>query len=213
MMETADKIHEYGVVPVVVINDAKDAGMLADVLCEEGLPCAEVTFRTAAAKDAIRMMADEQPEMLVGAGTVLTVEQVEQAIEAGAKFIVSPGFDPEIVDYCISKNIAVFPGCVTPSEAAQAVKRGMKVVKFFPAQQFGGVSTVKALAAPYTTLKFMPTGGVNMENLESYLSCDKVIACGGSWMVKSELIESGQFEKIRQMTRQTVETVAAIRGK
>ncbi len=159
------------------------------------------------------MMADEQPEMLVGAGTVLTVEQVEQAIEAGAKFIVSPGFDPEIVDYCISKNIAVFPGCVTPSEAAQAVKRGMKVVKFFPAQQFGGVSTVKALAAPYTTLKFMPTGGVNMENLESYLSCDKVIACGGSWMVKSELIESGQFEKIRQMTRQTVETVAAIRGK
>jgi 2-dehydro-3-deoxyphosphogluconate aldolase/(4S)-4-hydroxy-2-oxoglutarate aldolase len=213
MKETADKIHEYGVVPVVVINDAKDAGMLADVLCEEGLPCAEVTFRTAAAKDAIRMMADEQPEMLVGAGTVLTVEQVEQAIEAGAKFIVSPGFDPEIVDYCISKNIAVFPGCVTPSEAAQAVKRGMKVVKFFPAQQFGGVSTVKALAAPYTTLKFMPTGGVNMENLESYLSCDKVIACGGSWMVKSELIESGQFEKIRQMTRQTVETVAAIRGK
>ena len=198
---------------MVVINDAKDAGMLADVLCEEGLPCAEVTFRTAAAKDAIRMMADEQPEMLVGAGTVLTVEQVEQAIEAGAKFIVSPGFDPEIVDYCISKNIAVFPGCVTPSEAAQAVKRGMKVVKFFPAQQFGGVSTVKALAAPYTTLKFMPTGGVNMENLESYLSCDKVIACGGSWMVKSELIESGQFEKIRQMTRQTVETVAAIRGK
>ena len=118
MKETADKIHEYGVVPVVVINDAKDAGMLADVLCEEGLPCAEVTFRTAAAKDAIRMMADEQPEMLVGAGTVLTVEQVEQAIEAGAKFIVSPGFDPEIVDYCISKNIAVFPGCVTPSEAA-----------------------------------------------------------------------------------------------
>lgn len=213
MKETADKIHEYGVVTVVVINDAKDAGMLADVLCEEGLPCAEVTFRTAAAKDAIRMMADEQPEMLVGAGTVLTVEQVEQAIEAGAKFIVSPGFDPEIVDYCISKNIAVFPGCVTPSEAAQAVKRGMKVVKFFPAQQFGGVSTVKALAAPYTTLKFMPTGGVNMENLESYLSCDKVIACGGSWMVKSELIESGQFEKIRQMTRQTVETVAAIRGK
>lgn len=213
MKETADKIHEYGVVPVVVINDAKDAGMLADVLCEEGLPCAEVTFRTAAAKDAIRMMADEHPEMLVGAGTVLTVEQVEQAIAAGAKFIVSPGFDPEIVDYCISKNIAVFPGCVTPSEAAQAVKRGMKVVKFFPAQQFGGVSTVKALAAPYTTLKFMPTGGVNMENLESYLSCDKVIACGGSWMVKSELIESGQFDKIRQMTRQTVEMVAAIRGK
>lgn len=213
MKEIADKIHEYGVVPVVVINDAKDAGTLADVLCEEGLPCAEVTFRTDAAKDAIRIMADAHPEMLVGAGTVLTVEQVEQAIAAGAQFIVSPGFDPEIVDYCISKNIAVFPGCVTPSEAAQAVKRGMKVVKFFPAQQFGGVSTVKALAAPYTMLKFMPTGGVNMENLESYLNCDKVIACGGSWMVKSELIESGQFDKIRQMTRQTVERVEEIWGK
>lgn len=213
MKEIADRIHEYGVVPVVVINDAKDAGMLADVLCEEGLPCAEVTFRTEAAKDAIRIMADEHPEMLVGAGTVLTVEQVEQAVAAGAKFIVSPGFDPEIVDYCITKNIAVFPGCVTPSEAAQAVKRGMKVVKFFPAQQFGGVSTVKALAAPYTKLKFMPTGGVNKENLESYLSCDKVIACGGSWMVKSELIENGEFDKIRQMTRQTVEMVKAIRSK
>lgn len=213
MKEIADRIHEYGVVPVVVINDAKDAGMLADVLCEEGLPCAEVTFRTEAAKDAIRIMADEHPEMLVGAGTVLTVEQVEQAVAAGAKFIVSPGFDPEIVDYCITKKIAVFPGCVTPSEAAQAVKRGMKVVKFFPAQQFGGVSTVKALAAPYTKLKFMPTGGVNKENLESYLSCDKVIACGGSWMVKSELIENGEFDKIRQMTRQTVEMVKAIRSK
>lgn len=211
MNEIADKIQGYGVVPVVVINDAKDAGMLADVLCEEGLSCAEVTFRTDAAKDAIHIMAEAHPEMLVGAGTVLTVEQVEEAVTAGAKFIVSPGFDPEIVDYCIARNIAVFPGCVTPSEAAQAVKRGLEVVKFFPAQQFGGISTVKALAAPYTKLKFMPTGGVNQENLESYLSCDKVIACGGSWMVKSELIENGEFDKIRQMTRQTVEMVAAIR--
>lgn len=213
MNEIADKIQEYGVVPVVVINDAKDAGKLADVLCEEGLSCAEVTFRTDAAKDAICIMADVHPEMLVGAGTVLTVEQVEEAVAAGAKFIVSPGFDPEIVDYCIARNIAVFSGCVTPSEAAQAVKRGLKVVKFFPAQQFGGVSTVKALAAPYTKLKFMPTGGINKENLESYLSCDKVIACGGSWMVKNELIENGEFDKIRQMTRQTVEMVAAIRNK
>lgn len=211
--EIAEKIHEYGVVPVVVINDAKDAKALADVLCEEGLPCAEVTFRTDAAKESIRIMAKEHPEMLVGAGTVLTVEQVDQAVEAGAKFIVSPGFDPEIVDYCISKNIAVFPGCVTPSEAAQALKRGLAVVKFFPAEQFGGVSTVKALAAPYTKLKFMPTGGVNKENLESYLSCDKVTACGGSWMVKKELIESGEFDKIRQMTKETVEMVAKIRSK
>lgn len=213
MKEIAEKIHEYGVVPVVVINDAKDAKALADVLCEEGLPCAEVTFRTDAAKEAIRIMAKEHPEMLVGAGTVLTIEQVEQAVGAGAKFIVSPGFDPEIVDYCIERNIAVFPGCVTPSEAAQALKRGLAVVKFFPAEQFGGVNTVKALAAPYTKLKFMPTGGVNKENLESYLSCDKVIACGGSWMVKSKLIEDGEFDKIRQMTRETVEMVAAIRSR
>ncbi len=213
MKEIVDKIKECGVVPVVVINDAKDAGMLSDVLCEEGLPCAEVTFRTEAAKEAIAIMAKAHPEMLVGAGTVLTIGQVDEAVEAGAKFIVSPGFDAEIVDYCIAKDIAVFPGCVTPSEAAQAVKRGLQVVKFFPAQQFGGVSTVKALAAPYTMLKFMPTGGVNKENLESYLSCDKVIACGGSWMVKSELIENGEFDKIRQMTRQTVEAVAAIRSK
>ena len=130
----------------------------------------------------------------------------------GAKFIVSPGFDPEIVDYCIDKNIAVFPGCVTPSEAAQAVKRGLKVVKFFPAGQFGGVSTVKALAAPYTKLQFLPTGGVNKENLQSYLSCDKVIACGGSWMVKKELIENGGLDQIRQMVKETVETVRAIRN-
>ena len=212
MMEIAEKIHEYGVVPVVVLDDAKDAEKLADVLCEEGLPCAEVTFRTDAAGEAIRIMAKTHPEMLVGAGTVLTIQQVDQALEAGAKFIVSPGFDPEIVDYCIDKNIAVFPGCVTPSEAAQAVKRGLKVVKFFPAGQFGGVSTVKALAAPYTKLQFLPTGGVNKENLQSYLSCDKVIACGGSWMVKKELIENGGLDQIRQMVKETVETVRAIRN-
>ncbi|MCM1156318.1 MAG: bifunctional 4-hydroxy-2-oxoglutarate aldolase/2-dehydro-3-deoxy-phosphogluconate aldolase [Roseburia sp.] len=213
MSEITEKIREYGVVPVVVINDAKDAKALADALCEEGLPCAEITFRTEAARESMRIMAQAHPEMLVGAGTVLTTEQVDQALEAGARFIVSPGFDPEIVDYCIAKKIAVFPGCITPSEAAQAVKRGLKVVKFFPAQQFGGVSTVKALAAPYTMLQFMPTGGVNKENLESYLSCDKVIACGGSWMVKKELIEAGEFDKIRQMVRETVEMTAAIRGK
>lgn len=212
MMEIAEKIHEYGVVPVVVLDDAKDAEKLADVLCEEGLPCAEVTFRTDAAGEAIRIMAKAHPEMLVGAGTVLTIQQVDQALEAGAKFIVSPGFDPEIVDYCIDKNIAVFPGCVTPSEAAQAVKRGLKVVKFFPAGQFGGVSTVKALAAPYTKLQFLPTGGVNKENLQSYLSCDKVIACGGSWMVKEDFIRAGAFEKICEMTKEAVSLVKELRS-
>ena len=179
-----EKIAELKVVPVVVLEDAKDAAPLAKALCEGGLPCAEVTFRTAAAKDSIKAMSEAYPEMLVGAGTVLTKEQVDSAVEAGAKFIVSPGFDPEIVDYCLEKEIPVFPGCITPSEVAQAVKRGLRVVKFFPAEQFGGVATIKALSAPYVGLKFMPTGGVSAKNLKEYLACKPIVACGGSWMVK-----------------------------
>ena len=152
MSTVAEKFAGYGVVPVVVLDDAKDAAPLAKALVEGGLPCAEVTFRTAAAEESIKIMASEYPEILVGAGTVLTIEQVDRAVAAGAKFIVSPGFDPEIVDYCLSKDIPVFPGCITPSEVAQAVKRGLKVVKFFPAEQFGGVATIKAMAAPYVGL-------------------------------------------------------------
>ncbi len=210
--EMEAKIAQYGVVPVVVLNDAKDAEPLADALVEGGLACAEVTFRTAAAEESIRRMSAKYPEMLVGAGTVLTTEQVDRAVNAGAKFIVSPGFDPEIVDYCLSKQIPIFPGCVTPSEIAQAVKRGLKVVKFFPAEQYGGVSTIKALAAPYTMVKFMPTGGVNAKNLKDYLGCDKIIACGGSWMVKGDLIKAGEFDKILAMTKEAVELVKEIRG-
>ena len=166
MENMINQIAELGVVPVVVLEDAENAEPLAKALCEGGLPCAEVTFRTAAAEESIRRMSEAYPEMLVGAGTVLTTEQVDRAAAAGAKFIVSPGFDPEIVDYCLEKQIPVFPGCVTPSEVAQAVKRGLKVVKFFPAAQFGGVFTIKALAAPYVGLKFMPTGGVSAANLK-----------------------------------------------
>ena len=187
MNTISKKIQEMGVVPVVVLNDAKDAKPLAQALCEGGLPCAEVTFRTEAAEESIRLMTECYPDMFVGAGTVLTTEQVDRAVNAGAKFIVSPGFDPEIVDYCLEKNIPIYPGCITPSEVAQAVKRGLEVVKFFPAEQFGGVSTIKALAAPYVGVKFMPTGGVNAKNLDSYLSCDKIVACGGSWMVKGDV--------------------------
>ena len=165
MSTVAEQIAGYGVVPVVVLEDAKDAAPLAKALVEGGLPCAEVTFRTAAAEECIRVMAKEYPDMFVGAGTVLTIEQVDRAVAAGAKFIVSPGFDPEIVDYCLEKNIPVFPGVITPSEVAQAVKRGLKVVKFFPAEQFGGVATINTMAAPYVELKFMPTGGVNAKNL------------------------------------------------
>lgn len=146
--ELIKKIEDIKIVPVVVLNDAENAKPLAKALCEGGLPCAEVTFRTGAAEESIRIMHEAYPEMIIGAGTVLTTEQVERAVSAGASFIVSPGFDPEIVDYCIEKSIPVFPGCITPSEIAQAVKRGLKVVKFFPAEQFGGVDTIKALAAP-----------------------------------------------------------------
>lgn len=211
-MKISDRIQKMGVVPVVVLQDAKDAKPLAKALCEGGLPCAEVTFRTEAAEEAIREMTQAYPEMLVGAGTVLAVEQAERAVAAGARFIVSPGFNPEIVDYCCSKGIAVYPGCITPSEVAQAVKRGLEVVKFFPAESFGGVATIKALAAPYVGIKFMPTGGVNAKNLETYLSCDKIIACGGSWMVKEDLIRAGKFDEIRSLVEEVVLLVNKIRN-
>lgn len=212
MKTMEEQFYEFGVMPVVVLNDAKDALPLAKALCDGGLPCAEVTFRTEAAEESIRHMSSEYPQMLIGAGTVLTKDQVDRAVAAGAKFIVSPGFDPEIVDYCLEKEIPVFPGCITPSEVAQAVKRGLKVVKFFPAEQFGGVATIKAMAAPYTTLKFMPTGGVNAKNLRSYLEYDRIVCCGGSWMVKGDLIKAGEFDKIREMTEEAAALVKEIRG-
>lgn len=211
MRTITEQFRDFGVVPVVVLEDVKDALPLAKALTEGGLPCAEVTFRTEAAEESIRMMSREYPDMLVGAGTVLTVDQIDRAVAAGAKFIVSPGFDPEIVDYCLEKEIPVFPGCITPSEVAQAAKREMKVVKFFPAEQAGGVAMIKALAAPYTMMKFMPTGGINAKNLKDYLSCDKIVCCGGSWMVKGDLIRNGEFDKIRELTKEAAELAAAIR--
>ncbi len=213
MNTVIEKFSAFGIIPVVVLEKTKDAAPLAKALTEGGLPCAEVTFRTDTAEESIKIMASEYPDMFVGAGTVLTIEQVDRAVAAGAKFIVSPGFDSEIVDYCLSKEIPVFPGCVTPSEVAQAVKRGLKVVKFFPAEQFGGVATIKAIAAPYVGLKFMPTGGINAKNLESYLSCDKIVACGGSWMVKGDLIKVGKFDEIKAMTEEAVKLAAEIRKK
>ena len=204
-------LEEYGVVPVVVLKNVKDAIPLADALYEGGLPCAEVTFRTDAAEESIRLMAEKYPDMLIGAGTVLTCEQVDRAVGAGAKFIVSPGFDPEIVDYCIEKNIPVFPGCITPSEVAQAVKRGLKVIKFFPAEQAGGVAMIKAMGAPYGMIKFMPTGGISAKNLNEYLSCSNIVCCGGSWMVKGDLITEGKFDEITKLTKEAVELVRGIR--
>lgn len=212
-MKTMEQIlEEYGVVPVVVLKDAKDALPLADALYAGGLSCAEVTFRTDAAEESIRLMSEKYPDMLVGAGTVLTIEQVDRAVGAGAKFIVSPGFDPEIVDYCLEKNIPVFPGCITPSEVAQAVKRGLKVIKFFPAEQAGGVAMIKAMGAPYGMVKFMPTGGISAKNLAEYLSCSNIVCCGGSWMVKGDLIAEGKFDKITELTKEAVELVKSIRA-
>ena len=212
MSELLKQVEAMGVVPVVVLNDAKDAAPLAKALCEGGLPCAEVTFRTEAAEESIRIMSEQFPEMLIGAGTVLTTQQVDRAVAAGAKFIVSPGFDPEIVDYCLEKGILVLPGCITPSEVAQAVKRGLSVIKFFPAEQFGGVATLKALSAPYPNVRFMPTGGVSAKNLADYLGFKKIVACGGSWMVKGDMIAAGEFDKIKEMTKEAVALVKEIRG-
>ena len=212
MKDITERFEKLGVVPVVVLEDAKDAVPLATALVEGGLPCAEVTFRTEAAEESIRLMTEQFPEMLVGAGTVLTVEQVDAAVRAGAKFIVSPGFDAEIVDYCLKNEIPVFPGCISPSEVAQAVKRGLKVVKFFPAEPAGGLKMIKAVAAPYTTLKFMPTGGINLGNVEEYLKYDRILACGGSWMVKGDLVSAGKFDEIEKMTKDAAELVKRIRA-
>ena len=212
MSDILEQLSGFGVVPVVVLNRAEDAKPLAEALCKGGLKCAEVTFRTEAAEESIRIMTENFPDMLVGAGTVLTIDQVDRAVAAGARFIVSPGFDPEVVDYCISQNIVVLPGCVTPSEVAQGVKRGLKVLKFFPAEQAGGLAMIKAMSAPYTMVKFMPTGGINAKNLPDYLGFNKIAACGGSWMVKADLINNGEYDKIEAMTKEAVDLVKQIRG-
>ena len=207
MNEVLEKIQKIGIVPVVVLDDAKDAAPLAKALCEGGLPCAEVTFRTAAAEESIRIMAKEFPEMLVGAGTVLTTEQVDRAVNAGAKFIVSPGLNPTVVKYCVDKGIPVTPGTSNPSDVEMAISLGLDVVKFVPAEQAGGINMIKAMAAPYTQMKFMPTGGINAKNINSYLAFDKILACGGSWMVKKDLVAAGEFDKIRDLTKEAVQTM------
>ena len=212
MNEVLEKLGQYGIVPVVVLNDSKDAAPLADALCDGGLACAEVTFRTETAADSIRIMTEKHPEMLVGAGTVLTTKQVDEAVEAGAKFIVSPGLNPTIVKYCIEKNIPITPGVATPSEMEQAIELGLNLVKFFPAEPSGGLAMINAVAAPYTMLKFMPTGGINPDNVKDYLNSDKIFACGGSWMVKGNLINDGNFDKIKELTKEAVNIVKEIRG-
>lgn len=199
------RIQAIGVIPVVKIDNVEDAIPLANALCKGGLPCAEVTFRTSAAKETIKRMVQAYPKMLVGAGTVLNIKQVDEAIEAGAKFIVSPGLNSKVVKYCNEKGVLIVPGCSNPSDVEEAIQLGLDVVKFFPAEAAGGLKMIKAMSAPYGNIKFMPTGGINLKNLESYLSFDKIIACGGTWMVTPELIESGNFEEIKNLTREAVE--------
>ncbi|MBR6405883.1 MAG: bifunctional 4-hydroxy-2-oxoglutarate aldolase/2-dehydro-3-deoxy-phosphogluconate aldolase [Lachnospiraceae bacterium] len=206
-------IRKTGIVPVVVLDDAKDAEPLAEALIRGGLPCAEVTFRTAAAEESIRRMTEKFPEMLVGAGTVLTTEQVDRAVAAGAKFIVAPGLNPVTVKYCLEKGIPVFPGVLTPSEIEQALSLGLQVVKFFPAEPSGGLKMIQAIAAAYVGLKFMPTGGINAKNVGEYLADEKhILACGGSWMVKKDLIAAGEFGKIEEMAREAAALVKEYRG-
>lgn len=212
MKDLKDQFRKIGIVPVVVLDDAKDAAPLAKALMEGGLPCAEVTFRTAAAADVIKNMTEAYPEILVGAGTVLTTEQVDRAVTAGAKFIVSPGLNPEVVKYCLVKGIPVTPGTQTPSEMEQALALGLDFVKFFPAEPAGGLPFIKAMAAAYVNLKFMPTGGISAKNVREYLAYDKILACGGSWMVKGSLVEAGKFDEITKLVKEAADIVKEVRG-
>ena len=210
-MNTA--ISKIGVVPVIKLNHPeRDAAPLAQALCKGGLPVAEVTFRAAGADQAIRIMKETCPDMIVGAGTVLTVAQVQAAVDAGAQFIVSPGFSYVIADKCKELNVPHFPGVTTPTEYQMALPYGYEVVKFFPAEQSGGLAKIKALSAPFPMLKVMPTGGISLKNLEEYLSCPVIAACGGSYMVKADDIESGNWGKIIDLCRQSREIVDRVRG-
>jgi len=204
MNKILEKIGELGIVPVVKIEKAEDALPLGKALIDGDLPIAEITFRTSAAEESIKILAGELPNLLVGAGTVLTVEQVKKAVSAGAQFIVSPGFNPKVVDYCMENRIPITPGINNPTQIEMALERGIEVVKFFPAEASGGLPLLESMSAPYSGIKFIPTGGINLNNLTSYLSNKKVHACGGSWMVKDSLISSGNFNEITRLTKEAV---------
>lgn len=207
MNKVLEEFSKIGIIPVIALDDVADAAPLAKALCDGGLPCAEVTFRTDAAEESIRIMAEQFPEMLVGAGTVLTTEQVDRAVNAGAKFIVSPGLNPKVVAYCVEKGIPVTPGCSNPSDVETAIELGLDVVKFFPAEAAGGLNMIKSMAAPYTKMKFMPTGGINAKNITSYLDFKKIIACGGSWMVNKDMIAAKDWNGITALTKEAVSTM------
>lgn len=212
MDELLKRIEEIGILPVVVLEKAEDALPLGKALMEGGLPAAEVTFRTEAASASIRLLTEAYPDMLVGAGTVLTIEQVDQAVQAGAKFIVSPGLNPRVVGYCVEHHIPIIPGTCTPSDVEAALEFGLNTVKFFPAEPSGGMNFLKAIAAPYTNVRFMPTGGINADNVGKYLAWNRIVACGGSWMVKGDLIRAGKFDEIRDLCAEAAQLVKNSRG-
>lgn len=207
------RLYGIGIIPAIVLEKTEDAAPLADALCRGGLPAAEVTFRTDCAHDAMIAMKKQRPELIVGAGTVLTKAQVDSALDAGAEFIVAPGLNPEIVRYCQEKGVPVIPGVSTASEIEQAMALGLNTVKFFPAEQLGGIKTIKALCGPYTKMTFLPTGGINKSNMNDYLNDPKIFAIGGTWMVKADLIRNGQFDQIEKLTREAVENMLQIRLK
>ena len=213
MSDINKRISEIGVVPVIKLNNPqRDAAPLAKALCEGGIPVAEVTFRAAGADEAIRLMREACPEMLVGAGTVLTREHVDKALAAGAQFIVTPGFDGELVAYCQEKGLPIYPGCTTPTDYHAALKYGLEVLKFFPAEQSGGLTKIKAMSAPFPMFKVMPTGGISLKNLKEYISAPVICACGGSYMVTAELIDGQKWNEITELCRQSVEIVKEARS-
>lgn len=206
--EALERLRQTRVVPVIVIDDPDDAVPLARALAAGGLACAEVTFRTPRALEALRRIADEVPEMFIGAGTVLTPAQAKAARNAGAQFIVAPGFGPRMVDYCLEQSLPVYPGVCTPTEVEAALEKGLTTLKFFPAEQSGGLAFLKAIAGPYVGVNFMPTGGINVNNIATYLAFNRVVACGGSWMAPTEWIAAKQFDRIRDESRRAVEAAS-----
>ncbi|MDR1239546.1 MAG: bifunctional 4-hydroxy-2-oxoglutarate aldolase/2-dehydro-3-deoxy-phosphogluconate aldolase [Treponema sp.] len=205
MNEVFEELGNIGIVPVITIDDVEKAVPLARALTAGGIPCAEITFRTEQGEEALRRIGRECPEILPGAGTVLTPGQVDRAVEAGARFIASPGFNPKVVAHCIRRGIPIVPGCSNPSDIEQALEAGLDAVKFFPAESAGGLPYIKAVAAPYPGLKFMPTGGINADNIGTYLSYEKIFACGGSWMVDASLINAARFDEITRRCREALQ--------
>jgi 2-dehydro-3-deoxyphosphogluconate aldolase/(4S)-4-hydroxy-2-oxoglutarate aldolase len=205
MHKILEEIGLLGIVPVIVLDDEHNAEPLAQALVDGGLPCAEVTLRTSAARQSIKKISQAFPRMLIGAGTVLSADQAALALDLGAKFVVSPGFDPQIVEYCLKHNIPVLPGVATPSEAQLALRYGIDVVKFFPAEANGGLAFLKALGEPFRSLRYIPTGGIDESNLLEYLRFPRVLACGGSWMAKPELTSARNFAEITRRTREAVD--------